>query len=175
MKLISKFLFFSFVLLLPFISYGNQQLMTSPTSASTTPPLNQQVSIFTEAGTNLEIIYAYYHDLDADGHSDDILTVLQITSASGEIEFMYTNLYQAITLPSGVTYYFVTMIIGFYSSLKITSYWYDLATESGWYTFTAAAESLSSNGYYQTYTMYSFDPPDEGPEGGMPRVEIFLE
>ncbi|MCF2144712.1 MAG: hypothetical protein K9W42_13525 [Candidatus Heimdallarchaeota archaeon] len=172
MKLLSKILFLSFVLAIPFVSFRNQQLMTS--SASTTPAPTQQVIICTEIGINLEIVYAYYHDLDNDGYSDDILTVLQITTVSGEIEFMYTNLFQAITLPSGLTYYFITTIFGFYSSLQVTSFWYDLATESGWYTFTAAAESLSSDWYCQIYTECSFDPPDEGPEGGMPRVEIFF-
>jgi len=174
MKTIPKLLFFSFVLFIPFLTVGNQLLPSSSTSSPSLPSSYQMALTLDEVGIKLNITYAYYHDLDNDGFSDDILTVLRISTLSGVEEFMYTNLLQAITTPSGISYYFITTIIGYYASLDVIAFWYDTATESGWYTFTAAAESLSVGWYCQTYTTYSFDPPDEGPEGGMPRVDLFI-
>ena len=119
----------------------------------------------------VDIEHAYYYDLDNDNFEDDILTIAELkTKAYGN--YMISDVYQYITLPSGKTYYFVVRIIGWFDEINLISSWYNIATESGWYIYEIEIETYFYGYIYYDYDAVIFDPPEEGPIGGMPGVII---
>ncbi|MBD3192120.1 MAG: hypothetical protein GF308_15850 [Candidatus Heimdallarchaeota archaeon] len=125
-------------------------------------------------GWEVYVDHAYYYDLDEDGIADDVLTIITVYSASGYSKSIYAEIYQYLTLPSGKTYYVYLIAQGYDSSFQIATYWYDVATESGWYYFKATVENLNFFDYSYDESSVLFDPPDEAPDGAMPRATVTL-
>lgn len=132
--------------------------------------ISEECKINFAGGLEMTILHAYYYDLDSDGNEDDILSVIQFSTCSNNVEFVITDLYQYLTLPSGFTYSCRFIIIGYFDTVVIEFYWYNVATESGWYTLEAFSESWNNNWVCYNYDTVTFDPP-ESDDGGMPRVE----
>lgn len=125
-------------------------------------------------GFGIDILHAYYYDLDNDGIKDDVYTVVEVYTFSGYAEQVQAYIYQYLTLPSGKTYYLRVYVYGTGSYYRIYTRWYNVATESGWYLFEAKMENLNFFGYSYDESAVLFDPPKEGPDGAMPTASITL-
>jgi hypothetical protein len=120
---------------------------------------------------DIDIKKAYYDDLDYDGDYDDVYTLITITPYSSQLSSAIIDIYQFVQLPSGDTWYFTLTALGLSKRIYIEVQWYDIATESGWYTFLVSLDAYTYSGLYTYDEAVMFDPPEEGPEGGMPRVD----
>ncbi|NHJ06306.1 MAG: hypothetical protein EAX90_15880 [Candidatus Heimdallarchaeota archaeon] len=161
------------LIIIPLLNLSSQQNSNSNSSANVceVTDINQESTIKNfEIGIEMTILHAYYYDLDSDGNEDDILSVIQFSTCSNRVEFVITDLYQYLTLPSGFTYSCGFRIIGYFETVVIEFYWYNVATESGWYTLEAYSESWNNYWVCYNYDTVTFDPP-ESDDGGMPRVE----
>ncbi|MEA2071794.1 MAG: hypothetical protein U9O98_10965 [Asgard group archaeon] len=117
----------------------------------------------------LSLTEANYYSLDDDGFEDDIITACEFGTITGYNQFFDIMLLEYVELPSGLTYYIVYSIQGYFSSFEMVSDWHNIATESGWYEFGVI---ISVNQFYDDIILDSclvFDPP-EGPEGGDPWI-----
>lgn len=125
-------------------------------------------------GWKVYVEHAYYYDLDEDGIADDVYSIITVYSASGYSKSINAEIYQYLTLPSGKTYYVCVIAQGYDDSFQLATYWYNVATESGWYYFKATVENLNFFDYSYDESSILFDPPDEAPDGAMPRATVTL-
>jgi len=105
-----------------------------------------------------------YLDLDADGAADDIVTTLSIHILC-PVCFDHTDVYCYLCLPSGDAYLFIVTIIGTYTHIEMDVGWYNVVTDSGWYTFIAYTEIDCGCTSYWSLDSLTFDPPTEGNPG----------
>ncbi len=105
---------------------------------------------------SLAVLGADYADTDGDMVMNDAIVWFDIL-LSGDTRYTLT-LILSLTLPSGKSYSYTYIIITSYSVLHCTMYFYDHATEPGYYLFNATA-ILRSGGRCVSSVEYQFDPP----------------
>jgi hypothetical protein len=113
----------------------------------------------------LVVISAGYLDLDHGGSPNDVLTDFQIRILSSDYMFHSTKIYSFLTLPSGKTFSVAISFKGPYSSLELVIGWLNVATESGWYTFSAFAFLSGGPNDGFAFAVATFDPPTGGDPG----------
>ncbi|MBN1330856.1 MAG: hypothetical protein JXA54_15390 [Candidatus Heimdallarchaeota archaeon] len=126
------------------------------------------------SGFKIKILHAYYYDLDNDRNYDDIYTVISVSSISGYPEVLNAYIYHYLTLPSGRTYYIRFYAQGYQSYFKLSTKWFNVATERGWYNFKATIENYNYYGYTYAIASVMFDPPTPAPEGAMPTATYIV-
>ncbi|MFO7837743.1 MAG: hypothetical protein R6V83_13955 [Candidatus Thorarchaeota archaeon] len=126
----------------------------------------------TTTGYDLQIIDAYYADLDGDGYEDDIKILVEFSFTSNEPSKVDMRL--TIELPSGTVYSFRVSVYRPPTKSVLNIDCIDMATESGWYTVTMIASVMGTgNGKIYVTDQLKFDPPTEtGP--GLPGVEAYF-
>ena len=127
----------------------------------------------------LEIVNADYLDLDDDGLEDDIITEFIFRVPTGNLAFMVCDLYMELTLPSQAGFYSTHSFSENFVEVSILMEWYNTADESGDYIFSVRIDffGLDELGYYITGSISEsivFDPPIDGPVGGLPFGIIYL-
>ena len=121
---------------------------------------------------HIQIIDAYYGDLDGDGAEDDIKILIEFSFATLDPSRVDLNLW--IELPSGYTYNVRVSVFRAPSESILNIDGINMATESGWYTVSmlASVAGTGSGKYYITDQLI-FDPPTEsGP--GLPGVTAYF-
>jgi len=165
------------LIILPLVSTPLQNISMTPETNSTfnlqddTGQSDLYSVNYIISGFEIQIDHAYYYDLDNDGYEDDVYSIITVSTVSGLPEHIDAKIYQYLTLPSGKTYYFSIEVTGFDATYSIYSEWYDVATESGWYTLEVTVKNYYFSVYSYDEDVLVFDPPKEGPPGAMPRVE----
>ncbi len=109
----------------------------------------------------VEILDAYYADLDNDGLEDDVYSAVKVSLIPQGIQ-VYDYLIE-LELPSGATFSYYYVIATNKQVVLYDNYFWDHATESGWYKITVSVVLISSNFEYHETTLV-FDPP--GGHGG---------
>ena len=164
------------LIILPLFSTPLQNIMMTPEQDSTIstqmdPSGTELDSIeYFIRGFCIHIDHAYYYDLDSDGMDDDVYTIITVYTLSGYAETVNADIYQYLTLPSGLTYYFLIQVSGYGSSYSLYAEWFDVATESGWYTLKATVTNYNYYGFSYDEDIVIFDPPETAPNSGTPRV-----
>ncbi|RMG34074.1 MAG: hypothetical protein D6732_11010 [Methanobacteriota archaeon] len=121
-----------------------------------------------ETSISVAILFANYTDLDEDGYMDDVYAEVSIDLYGG---VAYTfEYYVTLTLPSGLNFSYLFIISTNYQSFTIYNFFYDHATESGWYTLNIDA-TLNNGGRSTATSTLIFDPPG-GSGGSDPDLEI---
>lgn len=120
---------------------------------------------------SVTVDHAFYADLDGDSVEDDIQIDVILTADTTETVPKKTELYIVLTLPSANSLAVAVKIVGQFTVLHVTAFWYDSASEPGWYDVDAHVFTvgLSNNGY--CHCGYKFDPPT-GTGPGDPHVSI---
>lgn len=116
------------------------------------------------------IDYANYLDLDADDRADDVLTICTVLASTGGEDISFTLIGAAVTLPSGRMYHHLVQVEGGYNTITVSIYWFNIATESGWYRFDVLAFAFTGSSFDYAYATVDFDPP-EGGDPGPPLTE----
>ena len=127
----------------------------------------------------LEIINADYLDLDDDGYEDDIVTEFIFRVPTGNLATMQCDLYMTLVLPSQALFYTSCRFIETFTEISILMEWYNVASECGDYQFHVQIDffGIDEMGYYISGSVYEyiiFDPPTEGPVGGLPFGVIYI-
>ncbi len=115
---------------------------------------------------DLQIIDAYYADLDGDGSSDDIriVALLNITEQNIKGSTLKWDFVLKIILPSGDYYLCSASVVTWASDQLITFDALNTVTESGLYT--AILDAKFTNYFHEfDSTIYTFDPPEKGGNG----------
>ena len=120
----------------------------------------------------IQIVDAYYADLDADGDEDDIKLLVQCSFADTDPTRVDLNIW--IELPSGYTFNVRVSIFNTPNEFLLNIDCIDMAIESGWYTVTLLASIMGAgNGKLYLTDEIIFDPPTEkGP--GLPAVYAYI-
>lgn len=121
---------------------------------------------------DISIDHAYYYDLDGDGLEDDIQVDFTLTVNPGIKSPSKSDYYVKLTLPSGLAYLVRLTLIGRYATIHMTFFWYDCATESGWYNINIEAFAYGGSRMGYSTANLDFDPPGTG--GGEPHVKILI-
>ncbi|MFW9920998.1 MAG: hypothetical protein ACFFED_15465 [Candidatus Thorarchaeota archaeon] len=127
-----------------------------------------------DAGNGIIVLMdqAYYANLDDDGMEDDIVVVYEIILPNSDNLTDYViELYCTLTLPSGVSYVYECAIVTS-EGCVVTQYWFNAATESGWYKYSVYAYSYSSE-LDSGFDEIDFDPP-EGAPGLPPEIDTWI-
>ena len=120
----------------------------------------------------IQIVDAYYADLDGDGDEDDIKLLVQCSFADMDPTRVDLNIW--IELPSGYTFNVRISIYNTPNEFLLNIDCIDMAIESGWYTVTMLASIMGAgNGKLYLTDEIIFDPPTEkGP--GLPTVYAYI-
>ena len=144
-------------------------IMTMAQTGSAAPVYNEPIVNW----MNISITHAYYHDLDGDGQTDDVLVdfTCSVKNWIPTPSWSYFELY--LTLPSGLIYFVSFEVYGRYRVLELSMAWYNCASESGWYNIQIDAYTVFYNAIGYSTTNYDFDPPTQGGVGE-PHVILYL-
>ncbi|MBD3157209.1 MAG: hypothetical protein GF309_00345 [Candidatus Lokiarchaeota archaeon] len=123
-------------------------------------------------GYGLEIVDAYYADLDGDGVEDDIKILVEFSF--GNTNPSRVDLRLTVELPSGTVYSFRVSVYRPPTKSILNIDCFDMATESGWYIVSMVASVMGSgNGKVYITDQMAFDPPTKtGP--GLPGVDAYF-
>ncbi len=120
------------------------------------------------AGIDVEVIFANYTALEDDGYENDVYAEVKVYLYGGET---YTFDYEiTLTLPSGTSYTYLFIITTNIEDLLIYNFFFNHATESGWYTIDVNV-LLHTGGQSTDSHTYTFDPPGGSP-GSEPDMTI---
>ena len=124
------------------------------------------------SANTIQIIDAYYGDLDGDGVEDDIKILVEFDFIILEPSRVDLNIW--IELPSGYTYNVRVSVYRAPTESILNIDCFNMATESGWYTVTMLASIMGTGaGKYYITDELVFDPPTEaGP--GLPGVKAYF-
>ena len=121
----------------------------------------------------IQIIDAYYADLDGDTFEDDIKLLVEFSF--GDTTPSRINLDIWIELPSGFIYYFKVLIYRAPSESILNIDCINMATESGWYTVSLVGSIIGSGGgKLYTTDQLTFDPPTGGGPGLPPSLSAYF-
>ncbi|MHA1769186.1 MAG: hypothetical protein ACTSV3_04980 [Candidatus Thorarchaeota archaeon] len=121
----------------------------------------------------IQIIDAYYADLDGDGYEDDIKLLVQFSLGTTEPSRIDINIW--IELPSGIKYSMRVSVYRAPSDSILNIDCFDMATESGWYTVTMLASIMGTgNGKVYLTDNIVFDPPTGTGPGLPPSVDAYF-
>jgi hypothetical protein len=135
------------------------------------PVIDAQPRVAT--GEYIQIVDAYYADLDGDGYEDDIK--LLVDCSFGETDPSRVDLNIWIELPSGLTFNVRVSIYNTPNEFLLNIDCFDTAIESGWYTVTMLASVMGAgNGKLYITDEIVFDPPLEAGPGLPPSVNAYI-
>jgi hypothetical protein len=121
----------------------------------------------------IQIVDAYYADLDADGYEDDIKLLVDCSFAELEPSRVDLNIW--IELPSGLTFNVRVSIYNTPNEFLLNIDCFDTAIESGWYTVTMLASVMGAgNGKIYLTDEIIFDPPTGIGPGIPPSVNAYI-
>lgn len=121
----------------------------------------------------IQIIDAYYADLDGDGYEDDIKLLLEFSFTDAEPSRV--DLIIWIELPSGTTYNIRLSVYRAPSASILNVDCFNMATESGWYTVTMLASIMGAgNGKIYLTDELMFDPPTGSGPGLPPSIRAYF-
>lgn len=135
------------------------------------PAVNAQPRI---ASTDyIQIVDAYYADLDNDGYEDDIKLLVEFKFLDTDPSRVDLNIW--IELPSGLTFNVRISIYNTPNEFLLNIDCFDMAIESGWYTVTMLASIMGAgNGKLYIMDEIIFDPPTGGGPGLPPSVNAYI-
>ena len=120
----------------------------------------------------IQIVDAYYADLDGDGYEDDIKLLVDCCFFDTDPSRVDLNIW--IELPSGLTFNVRVSIYNTPNEFLLNIDCFDTAIESGWYTVTMLASVMGAgNGKLYIADEIVFDPPEAGP-GLPPTVNAYI-
>ena len=133
--------------------------MPIPTSAARTNPRSSD-------DIDLQIINAYYADLDNDGLQDDIriVTELNVNNDAVKGNVLKWDFKLKIILPSGNYYICSASLITSAEHQYIIFDALNTVTESGYYTAILTAKFTNHYNELES-SIYTFDPPEKGGNG----------
>lgn len=106
---------------------------------------------------------AYYFDADGDGKENDVAVdfLLDIHRKNGKKNTVHFDLYAELILPSGISYlYLFKVTSSAHVQAQPTAYFYNHATEPGWYCIELTGVLYRGTPQYSIGTeSYYFDPP----------------
>jgi len=121
----------------------------------------------------IQIIDAYYADLDGDGYEDDIKLLVDCCFVDADPSRVDLNIW--IELPSGLTFSVRVSIYNTPSEFLLNIDCFDMAIESGWYTVSLLASIMGAgNGKLYITDEIIFDPPTGGGPGLPPSVVAYI-
>lgn len=122
----------------------------------------------------VDITDAFYTNADdnLDGIENDVLTLFTLDINQGE-DYLCFTLHFSLTLPSGTKYFYHYLIDTNASHLSPTMYFYNHATESGWYDVRIWIVLFSNTISWGTEG-YTFDPPGGSPGTDPPMATLDL-
>ncbi|TFG26680.1 hypothetical protein EU527_19440 [Candidatus Thorarchaeota archaeon] len=121
----------------------------------------------------IQIVDAYYADLDGDGYEDDIKLLVGCCFTDTNPSRVDLNI--RIVLPSGLTFNVRISIYNTPSEFLLNIDCFDMAIESGWYTVTLFASVMGvGNGKLYIIDEIIFDPPTGGGPGLPPSVIAYI-
>lgn len=121
----------------------------------------------------IQIVDAYYADLDGDGYEDDIKLLVECCFTDSDPTRVDLNIW--IELPSGLTFSVRVSIYNTPSEFLLNIDCFDMAIESGWYTVTLLASIMGAgNGKLYITDEIIFDPPTGGGPGLPPSVNAYI-
>ena len=121
----------------------------------------------------IQIVDAYYTDLDGDGYEDDIKLLVDCSFAKTDPTRVDLNIW--IELPSGLTFNVRISIYNTPNNFLLNIDCFDMAIESGWYTVTLLASVMGAgNGKLYITDEIVFDPPTGGGPGLPPSVNAYI-
>ena len=135
------------------------------------PAVNAQPRVAT--AEYIQIVDAYYADLDADGYEDDIKLLVDCRFTDTDPTRVDLNIW--IELPSGLTYNVRVSIYNTPNEFLLNIDCFDMAIESGWYTVTLIASVMGSgDGKLYITDEIVFDPPLPAGPGLPPSVNAYI-
>jgi hypothetical protein len=121
----------------------------------------------------IQIVDAYYADLDGDGYEDDIKLLVDCAFAETDPSRVDLNIW--VELPSGLTFSLRVSIYNIPNTFLLNIDFFDLAIESGWYSVTLLASIMGSgNGKLYLTDEIIFDPPTGIGPGIPPSVNAYI-
>ena len=121
----------------------------------------------------IQIVDAYYADLDGDGYEDDIKLLVDCCFLDTNPTRVDLNIW--IELPSGLTFNVRVSIYNTPNTFLLNIDCFDMAIESGWYTVTLLASIMGAgNGKLYVTDEIVFDPPVPGGPGFPPSVNAYI-
>jgi hypothetical protein len=124
-------------------------------------------------GEYIQIVDAYYADLDGDGYEDDIKLLVDCSFTDTDPSRVDLNIW--IELPSGLTFNVRVSIYNTPSEFLLNIDCFDTAIESGWYTVTMLASVMGAgNGKLYITDEIIFDPPTGTGPGIPPSVNAYI-
>jgi len=119
----------------------------------------------------IQIIDAYYADLDGDGVEDDIKLLIEFAFPTKVVSRVDLNIW--IELPSGLTFNIRVSVWRAPGESILNVDGINMAIESGWYTVTLLASVMGTGGgKYYIWDEIVFDPPKGG--SGLPGVDAYF-
>jgi hypothetical protein len=131
-------------------------------------------AVYAHSGTDdnlfeVEIVDAFYTDLDNDYRDDDVCVLLKCELGySSYYEFAYIIV---LKLPSGMEYSYLVYVWAWIDIVYIHNLFYNHATETGDYTVYVEAVMVIPNSATDSGS-YVFDPPGGSP-GGKPTFAAY--
>ena len=112
----------------------------------------------------VQILDAWYEDNDNTGIADDVIVILRFDLSGASTYTLEYTIH--LELPSGRTFSYRVGITAQLNSFNITNYFWDHATEPGWYTVRLSAK-MNTGGPQFVQESFIFDPPghDDGDPG----------
>ena len=124
-------------------------------------------------GEYIQIVDAYYADLDGDGYEDDIKLLVECSFGDTDPSRVDLNIW--IELPSGLTFNVRVSIYNTPSEFLLNIDCFDTAIESGWYTVSMLASVMGAgNGKLYVTDEIIFDPPTGIGPGIAPSVNAYI-
>ena len=121
----------------------------------------------------IQIVDAYYADLDGDGYEDDIKLLVDCSFLDTNPTRVDLNIW--IELPSGLTFNVRVSIYNTPNEFLLNIDCFDTAIESGWYTVTMLASVMGGgNGKLYITDEIVFDPPLPTGPGLPPSVNAYI-
>ena len=121
----------------------------------------------------IQIVDAYYADLDGDGYEDDIKLLVDCCFLDTNPSRVDLNIW--IELPSGFTFNVRVSIYNTPNEFLLNIDCFDMAIESGWYTVTMLASVMGAgNGKLYIIDEIVFDPPPPAGPGFPPSVNAYI-
>jgi len=121
----------------------------------------------------IQIVDAYYADLDGDGYDDDIKLLVDCCFLDTDPSRVDLNIW--IELPSGLTFNVRVSIYNTPNEFLLNIDCFDMAIESGWYTVTMLASVMGAgNGKLYIIDEIVFDPPLPTGPGLPPSVNAYI-
>ncbi|MGY5879759.1 MAG: hypothetical protein RTV31_05885 [Candidatus Thorarchaeota archaeon] len=121
----------------------------------------------------IQIVDAYYADLDGDGYEDDIKLLVDCSFLDTNPTRVDLNIW--IELPSGLTFNVRVSIFNTPNAFLLNIDCFDMAIESGWYTVTMLASVMGAgNGKLYIMDEIIFDPPTPAGPGFPPSVNAYI-